>query len=253
MTVAPNIGLMLYTVRDECARDLEGVLRTVGGLGYDGVELFNLHGHEPERVRGWLDEHDLVAAGRHAGLAALEDGLPGLAAELQVLGTDRLALSWIDPPETAAEAHAAAARIAAIAPRAHDAGLRFGFHNHWGELRPLDGGLTTLDLLLELPPELLWLELDLGWAWEAGADPVELLERTKGRSPLVHVKDLRSRGSHAHCPVGDGAVGYERVLPAAVQAGVEWLIVEQDEVEGPPFVAVERSLDAVRRMLPVSA
>lgn len=253
MTGVANVGLMLYTVRDECARDLESVLRTVAGIGYDGVELFDLHGHEPALVRGWLDELGLVAAGRHAGLDALEHSLPALAAELGVLRTDRIALSWIDPPENAAEARAVVARIAAIAPRAQELGLRFGFHNHWGELRPLEDGVTTLDLLCALPPELLWLELDLGWAWEAGADPVALLERLAGRCPLVHVKDLRSRGSREHCPVGDGAVGYDRVLPAAVQAGVEWLIVEQDEVDGPPFEAVERSLQAVRRVLPVAA
>ncbi|MCW2977697.1 MAG: xylose isomerase protein, partial [Actinomycetia bacterium] len=103
------------------------------------------------------------------------------------------------------------------------------------------------------PPEQLWLELDLGWAWEVGVDPVALLERMTGRCPLVHVKDLRSRGSREHCPVGDGAVGYDRVLPAAVRAGVEWLIVEQDEVDGPPFEAVERSLRAVQRMVSVAA
>ena len=244
---------MLYTVRDECARDLEGVLRTVAEIGYDGVELFDLHGHDPALVRSWLDEHGLVAAGRHAGFDALEHDLPALAAELRVLGTDRIALSWIDPPESAAVARAAVERIAAIAARAQELGLRFGFHNHWGELRPFEDGVTTLDLLSALPPELLWLELDLGWAWEAEADPVALLERLEGRCPLVHVKDLRSRGSREHCPVGDGAVGYERVLPAAVQAGVEWLIVEQDEVDGPPFEAVERSLQAVRRVVPVAA
>jgi sugar phosphate isomerase/epimerase len=248
-----NVGLMLYTVRDECARDLEGVLRAVGGLGYDGVELFDLHGHEPTLVRRWLDEHGLVVAGRHAGLDALEQDLPALADELRVLGTDRVALSWIDPPASAAEARAMVARIAAVAPRAQELGLRLGFHNHWGELAPLEDGVTTLDLLAALPPEQLWLELDLGWAWEAGADPVALLARLAGRSPLVHVKDLRSRGSREYCPVGDGAVGYERVLSAAVQAGVEWLIVEQDEVDGPPFEAVERSLQAVRRMVSVAA
>ncbi|HEY8703139.1 MAG TPA: sugar phosphate isomerase/epimerase [Gaiellaceae bacterium] len=253
MTGAASVGLMLYTVRDECARDLEGVLRTVAGIGYDGVELFDLHGHEPALVRGWLDELGLVAVGRHAGLDALEHDLPALAAELGVLRTDRIALAWIAPPETAAEARAAVARIAAIAPRAQELGLRFGFHNHWGELRPFEDGVTTLDLLSALPPELLWFELDLGWVWEAGADPVALLERLAGRCPLVHVKDLRSRGSREHCPVGDGAVGYERVLPAALQAGVEWLIVEQDEVDGPPFEAVERSLQAVRRIVPVAA
>jgi len=248
-----NVALMLYTVRGECARDLESVLRTVAGIGYDGVELFDLHGHEPAVVRGWLDEVGLVAAGRHAGLELLENDLPALADEVRVLGTDRVALSWIDPPETGADARAAVERIAAIAERAHDLDLQFGFHNHWGELKQLEDGATTLDLLCELPAEKLWLELDLGWAWEAGADPVELLDRLAGRCPLVHVKDLRSRGSRAYCPVGDGAVGYERIVPAALRAGVEWLIVEQDEVDGPPFDAVQRSFDAVRGFLPVAA
>jgi sugar phosphate isomerase/epimerase len=248
-----RVGLMLYSVRDESARDLESVLRRVGELGYDGVEIFDLHGHEPEVVRSWLDDFGLVVAGRHAGLDALEQSLPALAAELELLGTERIALSWIDPPESAAEAKAVVSRIAAIAPRAQELGLNLGFHNHWGELAPLDDGVTTLDLLCALPPEQLWLELDLGWAWEAGADPVELLDRLAGRCPLVHAKDLRSRGSREHCPVGDGAVGYDRVLPAAVAAGAEWLIVEQDEIEGPPFDAVERSLEFVRRAIGVPA
>jgi sugar phosphate isomerase/epimerase len=249
----PRVGLMLYTVRNETARDFEGVLRTVAELGYDGVELFTLHEHEPALVRSWLDDLGLVAAGRHAGLEELETALPALAEELSVLGTDRIAVSWIDPPETAAAAKAVVSRIAAVAEGAHELGLKLGFHNHWGELEPLEDGVTTLDLLSAIPAELLWLELDLAWAWAAGTDPVELLERVAGRCPLVHVKDLRSRDKREFCPVGDGAVGYDRVLPAALAAGVEWLIVEQDEIDGPPFVAVERSLQAVRRVLPVPA
>jgi sugar phosphate isomerase/epimerase len=253
MTAPVKIGLQLYTVRDECARDLEAVLRTVAGIGYDGVELYDLSGHDPALVRSWLDELGLVVAGRHAGFALLEDDLPALAAEVEVLGTDRVALSWIDPPANGVDARAAVDRIATIAARAQEIGLKFGFHNHWGELRAFEDGVTTLDLLSALPPEQLWFELDLGWAWDTGADPVTLLQRFAGRSPLVHVKDLRSRGSREHCPVGDGAVGYDRILPAAVRAGVEWLIVEQDEVDGPPFDAVKRSLDAVRRVVPVAA
>jgi sugar phosphate isomerase/epimerase len=248
-----RVGLMLYSVRRESAEDFESVLRKVGELGYDGVELFDLHGHEPELVRSWLDENDLVVAGRHAGLDALEQSLPALAAELRVLGSDRLALSWIDPPESSAAAQDVVARIAAIAPRAQELGLKLGFHNHWGELDPLDDGVTTLDLLSALPPEQLWFELDLGWGWAAGADPVALLERFAGRSPLVHAKDLGSREKREFCPVGDGAVGYDRVLPAAVAAGVEWLIVEQDEIDGPPFEAVERSLEFVRGAIGVTA
>lgn len=246
-----RVALQLYTIRAECDRDLAGALRRLGGQGYEGVELFQLHGHEPARVRGWLDEAGLVAVGRHASLDALEHGLPELAAELAALGTDRVALAWVDP-ESFARPREAVGRIEAVARAARDTGLRFGFHNHWSELRPLEGGATFLDLLRELPPDLLWLELDLGWVWHAGADPVAELEATSGRCPLVHVKDYPSRESRDDVPVGDGVVGYERVLPAALAAGAEWLVVEEDEVEGDPFAAVERSLRAVRRIVGVT-
>jgi sugar phosphate isomerase/epimerase len=244
-----DVALMLYTVRDESARDLEGVLKTVAEIGYDGVEFFDLHGHDARQVRDWLDRFGLVAVGRHAGLDALQTELPALAEELRILGCDRIALSWIDPPESSDDARTAVLRVADVAQRATDHGLRFGFHNHWSELAELDDTETVLDKLRALPAEQLWLELDLGWVWEAGADPVEELERTAGRCPLVHVKDFRARGTREDCPVGDGQVGYERVLPAALAAGVEWLVVEQDNPEAPAFAAVERSFRAMTQLL----
>jgi len=147
------------------------------------------------------------------------------------------------------EARRWAERVAAIAGRAREEGLRFGFHNHWSEPVPREGNVSFLDLLLEQSPELLWLQLDLGWVWEAGADPATWLEKARGRSPVVHVKDFRNRGTAGHCPVGDGEVGYDRVLPVAVEAGVEWLLVEQDETDGSALAAAERSLAYVRRVL----
>jgi sugar phosphate isomerase/epimerase len=69
----------------------------------------------------------------------------------------------------------------------------------------------------------------------------------------VHVKDFRGRGTREDCPVGDGEVGYERVLPAAARAGAEWLVVEQDNPAAPALAAVERSFDAVQRLLAAAA
>lgn len=243
----PKIGLQLYTLRDACAGDFEAVLHSVGELGFDGVELFDLHGRSAGDVRAWLDDAGLVAAGRHAGLAVLESDLPALAGELGALATDRLAIGWIEPPETAGEARGVVRRISAVAEEARERGLRLGFHNHSAELQTLDDGSTTLDLLRALPSDLLWLELDLGWIWAAGADPVEQLRLTHGRCPLVHVKDLRPGPQHT--PVGDGSVDYTRILPEAGSAGAEWLIIEQDEIDGEPLRAVARSLAAVRSLI----
>ena len=94
-----------------------------------------------------------------------------------------------------------------------------------------------------------FLELDLGWAWFAGADPLTLLGRARGRCPLVHVKDFYSREPGSYAPVGDGEVGYDRVAPAAIAAGAEWLLVEQDETNGPALEAAQRSLEALTAMV----
>jgi sugar phosphate isomerase/epimerase len=134
-----------------------------------------------------------------------------------------------------------------------DAGLRLGFHNHDGELRPLDDGRTVLDRLFELDEDRLFFEVDLGWAWFAGIDPVGLVERLAPRVPLVHVKDLAPAAEPQFVPVGEGGVGYADALPALGGLGVEWLLVEQDEIEGPPFDAVRRSLAAVEAAVVGSA
>jgi sugar phosphate isomerase/epimerase len=228
-----RIALMLYTVRRAAAEDFEAVLREVAAMGYEGVEVFDLHGHEPARVAGWLRELGLVAVGRHARLEMIEEELPQLAAEAELFGWRRVVVSWVAPAELDT---ATLARLATTATAVEERGLELGYHNHDAEVE--QGFLDRL-------PEKVFLELDAGWAWYAGADPVAFL----GRGPLLHVKDFRVRGEHSYCPVGDGAVGYERIVPAAVAAGVEWLVVEQDESEGSELEAARRSLAAVITML----
>lgn len=240
-----RLGLMLYTLRAECARDFYGTLRAVRAIGYEGVELYDLHGHDPHELRTLLDELGLAVCGRHALLDAIESNLDELAAELRAVGTDRLVLAWIAPPATSGEADAVVARIAALAKRVRDAGLLLGFHNHDGELRALDDGRTVLDRLAELGEDELFFEVDLGWAWFAGAEPAGVVERLAPRVPLVHVKDLAPRAEHRFVPVGDGDVGYAHLLPELGGLGVEWLLVEQDDIEGPALDAVRRSFAAV--------
>jgi sugar phosphate isomerase/epimerase len=228
-----RIGLQLYSVRQAAAADFEATLREVAALGYEGAELFDLHGHAPEQVAAWLEELKLVACSRHARLETIEAELAALAAEAQTLGWKRLVVSWVDPAELDTST---LARLAVAATAVAGQGLELGYHNHDAEVE--QGFLERL-------PESVFLELDAGWTWYAGVDPVSLL----GRGPLVHIKDFRVRGEHSYCPVGDGAIDYERIVPEAARAGAEWLIVEQDEPVGSELEDARRSLAAVITML----
>jgi sugar phosphate isomerase/epimerase len=228
-----RIALMLYSVRRASAADFEATLREVASFGYEGVELFDLHGHAPDEVAGWLSELGLEVAGRHARLEAMESDLGALVDEAKTLGHRRLFVPWVDPSQLD---DAMLDRIAALREPVREAGLELGYHNHDAEIR--QGFLDRL-------PEGVSVELDAGWTWWAGADPVDYL----GRGPTVHVKDFKDRETRSYCPIGDGAVGYERVAPAAVAAGAEWLLVEQDESEGPEIEAARRSYAALKTIL----
>jgi sugar phosphate isomerase/epimerase len=80
-------------------------------------------------------------------------------------------------------------------------------------------------------------------------EPATVVQRLAPRVPLVHVKDLAPRAEQRFVPVGDGDVGYGDVLPAIEGLGIEWLLVEQDEVGELGLDAVRRSFTAVTNMV----
>src|SRR5262249_60425416 len=65
------IGLQLYSVRDDCAKDLPGVLKAVAKMGYTGVEFAGYYGRSAQELRQMLDENGLKCYGTHIGLDTL--------------------------------------------------------------------------------------------------------------------------------------------------------------------------------------
>src|SRR6266508_5603403 len=75
---AISIGFQLYTVRGEFARNVPATLKTLGGLGYQGVEFWGYGGtpnvyqqYSAAELRKLLDEHGLKCCGMHLELKAL--------------------------------------------------------------------------------------------------------------------------------------------------------------------------------------
>ena len=53
------VGLQLYTVRDDCAKDFPGVIKAVGKMGFTGVEFAGYYGRSAQELRAMLDESHL--------------------------------------------------------------------------------------------------------------------------------------------------------------------------------------------------
>lgn len=245
--MTPSLAIQLYTLRDECARDLHATLRAVREMGFDAVELAGLHGHAPGQVRLWLDECALGVTSAHASAEELAGDLEQQVALARTLGYSRIVMPWTQA-RSRPETRQLLSQLARAAAALQEADLSLGYHNHDFELARWPEGGRMLDLVLAEPG--LFLEPDLGWLWFAGEDPREFLEQHSSRCPLLHIKDFLVRGQKSFCPVGAGGVGYDTLLPLAARLGSEALIIEQDESpDQDPLAACAQSIRFVRTAL----
>jgi len=236
--MTPRIALMLYTVRDQAAADLRAVLESCRQWGCDGVEFAGLQGHDAATVRAWLDGLGLECASMHVGLADLDSDIARVADDAKTLGTTRVVMPWVPAPQSTVEAADVVARVRRAAVALRGDGIALGYHNHDFEFARFSDGTRMWDAVLAATE--LFIEPDVGWLWFAGLDPAAELLSLSGRVPLIHAKDFASREKpHRFCPTGTGAVPMQSAIAAAIRAGAEWLIAEQDQADDPMRAAAE--------------
>lgn len=122
------------------------------------------------------------------------------------------------------------------AARLTQEGITLCYHNHYQDFLESYNGVKAFDLMLA-NTERLKIELDTAWADNGMEDAARLIGRIAPRLAVIHVKDYRpgkpreEGGVHPiFVSVGNGVLDWIEILSAAQQAGVEWAIVEQDEL-----------------------
>lgn len=245
------IALQLYSVRDDAAKDLLGVIDAVGKMGYDGVEFAGYHGHSAEAVKAALDAAGLKVAGTHLNLSFFTDEkFDETIAFHTTIGCKNLVIPWIpkEKRDTDATTTATAAELTILAGRLRELGFRTGFHVHGDDMLPLDSGKTAWQILGENTPDDFIMQYDTANGMSAGADPIEPILAFPGRGITEHLKEWS--GEHGAAVIGEGNVPWTRVFEACeTVAGTEWYIVEHESYEGmTPMESVQRCLENLRKM-----
>lgn len=243
------IGLQLYSVRDDCARDLPGVLKAVGGMGYAGVEFAGYYGRTAEELRAMLDENGLVCCGTHTGLdTILGEGLEKTIAFNQTLGNRYLIVPGLSGERTHSKAAwlETARLFDEASERAAAQEFLVGYHNHSEEFQPLEGELPWDLFFGHTRPDVV-MQVDTGNMMHGGAEPAPFLERYPGRALTVHLKEFSATDPNAL--VGEGDVPWAEIFRLCESiAGTQWYIVEQESYAHPPLECVKRCLENLRSM-----
>jgi sugar phosphate isomerase/epimerase len=249
-----RIGLQLYTVRAALAKDFTGTLARVAKVGYKEVEfadyfadLPNLN-PPPEEALRILQFKGLSAPSTHVPYTALSpENWPRVVKASEVLGHNYIVNPGIDPElrKTADGWKRAAEVFNRAGKESLQSGIQFAYHNHVVEFHPVDGQLPYHILLTECDPKLVKMEMDLGWAHDAGVNPIEYFKKYPGRFPLVHVKDFDTNGNMTD--VGKGAVDWKAIFAEADLAGIKHYFVEFDNPKD-PFKSIEASYEYLQKL-----
>lgn len=230
-----RIGVQLYTVRRDLARDFEGTISRIAEIGYRELEFAGYHDKSPAEIRALLARLNLTAPSSHVPIEAFRSDTSAAIAAATQVGHRYLIVPWLAPEARRSldDYRRLAEELNRIGEKVKAAGMQLGYHNHDFELEPM-GGSVPLDVLMNgTEANLVVLELDLYWATKAGADPLSYFSRFPGRVQLVHVKDSAGAPDHRMVDVGRGTIDFAKIFSRREQAGLRHAFVEHDDPANP--------------------
>lgn len=226
---------LIGIVGEEAKADWWGTMGRVAEIGYRGVEGGGgplLKGDVAENLKRFhgLGLRVLTTSAKREQLADAAE-VDRILAEAKSLQCERVTVWWGPCDDREALLRDAEVYNAAGARLASE-GVRLCYHNHEHEFRTVHDGLYALDFLAaHTDPAALFFELDVAWIAFGGEDPARVVRRMAGRVPAIHVKDLYGLGERGQfTAVGTGVVPVRDAVRAAIDAGIEWAVVEQDRL-----------------------
>jgi len=243
------IGLQLYSVREDCQRDLPGTIAAVGKMGYDGVEFAGYYDRSAKDLRKLLDDNGLVCCGTHTGMETLlGDNLAKTIEFNKTIGNKYLIVPGL--PEKNRSSHQAwldsAKLFNELAEKVKPQGMLVGYHNHGVEFQAMDGELPW-DTFFGNTNKDVVMQLDIGNAMSGGADPLPYLYRYPERAVTVHIKEFSKTNDKAL--IGEGDVPWKAFFALCKAVGnTEWYIIEQESYAFKPLECADRCLKNLRKM-----
>jgi sugar phosphate isomerase/epimerase len=282
-----DIGIQLYTLTDLMVADAIGTLKKVAAIGFKELETAATskgyyYGYKPRELAAmvkdmgmhWRSHHVMGAPFDKVKMEAMTKkmsggdevkakqtmerfkhmaAIPTLKSDYQKLADEAAegGLSYLVcasiPVSTMDEMKIAVDVFNKAGEACKKVGIQFAYHNHATEFDQIEGYRPFDYILSNTDKELVKMELDLGWATKAGQNPVELFKQHPGRFPLWHAKDM-DKVTKSPAEVGTGIVDFKGAFDHAIDSGMKYFFVEQDQAPH-PLQNVTNSYNYLRKIL----
>ncbi len=245
-----QLGAQFWTIREFCktTEDLSESLKKIADIGYKTIQLSGTCEYDPEWMKEELRKNGLVCVLTHTAPDKIINETEKVIANHKTLGAKYIGLGY----RTFKEYSDVTKLIDEFTPAIKTIkanGLTFTYHNHDLEFVKFNGKLVMDHIADAFDPDEVNFTLDTYWVQSGGADPVMWLNKLKGRTPCIHLKDLifTADKQRRMAVVGEGNLNFDAILKTAVDNGVKFALVEQDECYGEdPFDCLKRSYEYLK-------
>lgn len=242
------VGVQLYSVREDAAKDLPRVLAVVREAGYEGVEFAGYYGHSAAAIRKMLTNEGLACCGSHVAWELLQPNRLAETVEFNLaIGNKYLICPYLPsamlvPKERAIDT---AKRFNELAEQVAEKGLFVGYHAHAHDFAKVNGETAWEVFFAHTKPEVV-MQMDTGNCLAGGGDPYAMIEKFPGRSKTIHLKE---HGGPSGAVIGEGEVNWARIFRLCESVGgTEWYIVEQETYRYPPLETIRLCRENLRKM-----
>lgn len=192
-----KVGLILYSVRAEMAKDPIATVEAVAKLGYKNIEVCNHNAINDSGCGFGIDAQELKSVFDRFGSKVVsahifpfeKSDMNAVINYNKLLGNSNI-VNPMGRFTTYDDLMAQCENFNKWGKICRDEGMTYLYHNHDHEFRTF-GGKSILDIIAEnTDPDLLSFELDTFWVMRAGKNPVDMIKHLGKRIKLLHQKDF---------------------------------------------------------------
>lgn len=266
-----HIGLQLYSVRDEMKTNPKGTLEKLAAMGYKELEHAAyivpeayskrlIYGYSAKDFRKIIDDLGMTMPTSHVVFGMqhwdeekndMKDVWKYVIEDANTLGQKYIISPSFNADKTKLDAVKKGIDIYnKVGVITHNAGLRFGFHNHHQEFEQKFDGEYLYDIMLNgFDLKYICQQLDVGNMTTAHVDPMIWLKKFPKHFELMHVKDYHKTKAES-TTLGDGKLDMKGILDyARKNTNIKYWVIEQESYgDKTPLECVKIDLDRFKNV-----
>jgi len=235
---AQEVGIQLYSLRNQFKTDVEGTLKTIHDWGITKVEGGDTYGMPLDEFLKLLNKYELEVVSVGVSFEELANDPEAVAEKAKAYGASYVMCAWIphDGDDFTIEDAKKAVEVFNKAGEVLDRdNIILTYHMHGYEFRPFGSG-TLFDYMSE-NAEDFYFEMDIYWVQHGGADPLSLLNKYTDQFVLLHLKDMQKgvKGDNTghgdvetNVVLGTGQIPMAELVAKAKELGMEYMFIEDE-------------------------